>query len=92
MKISTYGRYATFLEKLELKKADKYIKSVIPEAKYYLDYELGALILEPIESDEDMDNRTVINGVAYKGTFTNRYEDLVKLRNSQKKYEQITLF
>lgn len=39
-----------------------------------------------------MDNRTVINGIAYKGTFTNRYEDLVKSRNSQKKYEQLTLF
>lgn len=86
------GRFASFLEKLELKKADDYIKSVIPNAKYYLDYELGALILEPTESDEDMDNRTVINGTAYKGTFTNKYENLVKLRNSQKKYEQLTLF
>lgn len=77
---------------MKLWKADDYIKSVIPNAKYYLDYELGALILEPTESDEDMDNRTVINRIAYKGTFTNKYENLVKLRNSQKKYEQLTLF
>ena len=34
-----YGRYASFLDKLELKKADKYIKRVFPNAEYYVDYE-----------------------------------------------------
>lgn len=57
-----YGRYASFLDKLELKKADKYIKRVFPNAEYYVDYELGALVFEPLENEEvDLEDRTVIN-------------------------------
>ena len=76
---NVYGRYASFLEKLELKKADKYIKRVFPNAEYYVDYELGALVFEPLENEEvDLEDRTVINEKGYKGTFTSKYRDLVK--------------
>ena len=73
------GRYASFLDKLELKKADKYIKRVFPNAELYLDYE-HALVFERIREDEeiDLDYHTVINGVAYDGTFTSNYNELVK--------------
>lgn len=94
-----YGRYASFLDKLELKKADKYIKRVFPNAEYYVDYELGALVFEPLENEEvDLEDRTVINEKAYKGTFTNKYRDLVKNYEENKfeqngeKFEQIALF
>lgn len=102
-----YGRYASFLEKLELKKADKYIKRVFPYAEFYIDYE-HALVFERIREDEeiDLDYHTVINGVAYDGTFTSNYNELVKYFDKSdyekkkskvftcngKKYEQETLF
>ena len=96
---NVYGRYASFLEKLELKKADKYIKRVFPNAEYYVDYELGALVFEPLENEEvDLEDRTVINEKGYKGTFTRTYRDLVKnyeentLERNGEKFEQITLF
>lgn len=94
-----YGRYASFLDKLELKKADKYIKRVFPNTEYYVDYELGALVFEPLENEEvDLEDRTVINEKGYKGTFTSKYRDLVKNYEENKfeqngeKFEQITLF
>lgn len=76
---NVYGRYASFLEKLELKKADKYIKRVFPNAEFYIDYE-HALVFERIGEDKeiDLDYHTVINGVAYDGTFTSNYNELVK--------------
>lgn len=102
-----YGRYASFFKNHELKEADKYIKRVFPNAELYLDYE-HALVFERIGEDEeiDLDYHTVINGVAYDGTFTSNYNELVKYfeeSNSQekkskvftcngKKYEQETLF
>lgn len=96
---NVYGRYASFLEKLELKKADKYIKRVFPNAEYYVDYELGALVFEPLENEEvDSEDRTVINEKGYKGTFTSKYRDLVKnyeentFEQNGEKFEQITLF
>lgn len=83
---NVYGRYASFLDKLELKKADKYIKRVFPNAEYYVDYELGALVFEPLENEEvNLEDRTVINEKGYKGTFTSKYRDLVK------NYEENTL-
>ncbi len=104
---NVYGRYASFLEKLELKKADKYIKRVFPNAEFYLDYD-HALVFERIGEDEeiDLDYHTVINGVAYDGTFTSNYNELVKNFDESKdqekksnaftcngkKYEQETLF
>lgn len=94
-----YGRYASFLDKLELKKADKYIKRVFPNAEYYVDYELGALVFEPLENEEvDLEDRTVINEKGYKGTFTSKYRYLVKnyeentFEQNGEKFEQITLF
>lgn len=94
-----YGRYASFLEKLELKKSDRYIKSVFPNAEYYVDYELGALVFEPLENEEvDLEDRTVINEKGYKGTFTSKYRDLVKnyeentFEQNGEKFEHITLF
>jgi hypothetical protein len=94
-----YGRYASFLDKLELKKADKYIKRVFPNTEYYVDYELGALVFEPLENEEvDLEYRTVINEKGYKGTFTSKYRDLVKnyeentFEQNGEKFEQITLF
>lgn len=96
---NVYGRYASFLDKLELKKADKYIKRVIPNAEYYVDYELGALVFEPLENEEvNLEDRTVINEKEYKGTFTSKYRDLVKnyeentFEQNGEKFEQITLF
>ena len=96
---NVYGRYASFLDKLELKKADKYIKRVFPNAEYYVDYELGALVFEPLENEEvDLEDRTVINEKGYKGTFTSKYRDLVKnyeentFEQNGEKFEQITLF
>jgi hypothetical protein len=96
---NVYGRYASFLEKLELKKADKYIKRVFPNAEYYVDYKLGALVFEPLENEEvDLEDRTVINEKGYKGTFTSKYRDLVKsyeentFEQNGEKFEQITLF
>lgn len=96
---NVYGRYASFLDKLELKKADKYIKRVFPNAEYYVDYELGALVFEPLENEEvDLENRTVINEKGHKGTFTSKYRDLVKnyeentFEQNGEKFEQITLF
>lgn len=94
-----YGRYASFFKNYELKEADKYIKRVFPYAEFYLDYE-HALVFERIVEDEkiDLDYHTVINGVAYDGTFTNKYIDLVKnyeentFEQNGEKFEQITLF
>lgn len=82
---NVYGRYATFFKNHELKEADKYIKRVIPNAEFYIDYE-HALVFERIGEDKEinLDYHTVINGVAYQGTFTNCYSDLVELCNEEK--------
>ena len=104
---NVYGRYATFFKNHELKEADKYIKRVFPDAEFYIDYE-HALVFERIGEDEeiDLDYHTVINGVAYDGTFTSNYNELVKYFDESKvqekkskvftcngkKYEQETLF
>lgn len=104
---NVYGRYDTFFKNHELKEADKYIKRVFPNAEFYIDYE-HALVFERIREDEeiDLDYHTVINGVAYDGTFTSNYNELVKYfyesdcekKKSKvftcngKKYEQETLF
>ena len=76
---NVYGRYATFFKNHELKEADEYIKRVFPNAEFYIDYE-HALVFERIREDEeiDLDYHTVINGVAYDGTFTSNYNELVK--------------
>ena len=102
-----YGRHASFFKNHELKEADKYIKRVVPDAEFYIDYE-HALVFERIREDEeiDLDYHTVINGVAYDGTFTSNYNELVKYFDESKvqekkskvftcngkKYEQETLF
>ena len=104
---NVYGRYASFFKSYELKKADNYIKRVFPNAEFYIDYE-HALVFERIREDEeiDLDYHTVINGVAYDGTFTSNYNELVKYFDESnyqekkskvftcngKKYEQETLF
>lgn len=74
-----YGRYASFFKRHKLKEADEYIKRVFPNAEFYIDYE-HALVFERIGEDEeiDLDYHTVINGVAYDGTFTSNYNDLFK--------------
>ena len=76
---NVYGRNAIFFKNHELKEADKYIKRVFPNAEFYIDYE-HALVFERIGEDEeiDLDYHTVINGVAYDGTFTSNYNELVK--------------
>ena len=76
---NVYGRFASFFKNYELKEADKYIKRVFPYAEFYLDYE-HALVFERIGEDKeiDLDYHTVINGVAYDGTFTSNYNELVK--------------
>lgn len=94
-----HGRYASFFKNHELKEADKYIKRVFPNAEFYIDYE-HALVFERIGEDEkiDLDYHTVTNGVAYDGTFTSKYRDLVKnyeentFEQNGEKFEQITLF
>lgn len=104
---NVYGRFASFFKNYELKEADKYIKRVFPNAEFYIDYE-HALVFERIGDDEeiDLDYHTVINGVAYDGTFTSDYNELVKYFDESdyekkkskvftcngKKYEQETLF
>lgn len=74
-----YGRFALFFKDYELKEADEYIKRVFPNAEFYIDYD-HALVFERIREDEeiDLDYHTVINGVAYDGTFTSNYNELVK--------------
>lgn len=76
---NVYGRFASFFKNYELKEADKYIKRVFPNAEFYIDYE-HALVFERIGEDKeiDLDYHTVINGVAYDGTFTSNYNELVK--------------
>lgn len=102
-----YGRFASFFKNYELKEVDKYIKRVFPYAEFYIDYE-HALVFERIGEDKeiDLDYHTVINGVAYDGTFTSNYNELVKYFGESdcekkkskvftcngKKYEQETLF
>lgn len=55
---NVYGRFASFFKNYELKEADKYIKRVFPNAEYYVDYELGALVFEPLENEEvDLQNQ-----------------------------------
>ena len=104
---NVYGRFASFFKNYELKEAYKYIKRVFPSAEFYIDYE-HALVFERIGEDEeiDLDYHTVINGVAYDGTFTSNYNELVKYFDESKaqekksnvftcngkKYEQETLF
>lgn len=104
---NVYGGFASFFENYELKEADEYIKRVFPNAEFYIDYE-HALVFERIGEDEeiDLDYHTVINGVAYDGTFTSNYNELVKYFDESdcekkkskvftcngKKYEQETLF
>lgn len=104
---NVYGRYASFFKSCELKEADKYIKRVFPNAEFYIDYE-HALVFERIREDEeiDLDYHTVINGLAYDGTFTSNYNELVKYFDESdyeenkskvftyngKKFEQETLF
>lgn len=82
---NVYGRNALFVKNRELKKADKYIKRVFPDAEFYVDYE-SVLVFHRIDEDKeiDLDYHTVINGVAYQGTFTNCYSDLVELYNEEK--------
>lgn len=97
---NVYGRFASFFKNYELKKADKYIKRVFPNAEYYVDYELGALAFEPLEDEEvDLEDHTVINEKGYKGTFTSKYRYLVKnyeeentFEQNVEKFEQIMLF
>lgn len=74
-----YGRYASFFKSHKLKEADEYIKRVFPNADFYIDYE-HALVFERIGEDKeiDLDYHTVISGVAYDGTFTSNYNELVK--------------
>ena len=86
---NVYGRYDTFFENYELKEADKYIKRVFPNAEFYIDYE-HALVFERIGEDEeiDLDYHTVINGVAYDGTFTSNYNELVKYFDESKAQEK----
>lgn len=76
---NVYGRFASFFKNYELKKADKYIKRVFPNAELYIDYE-HALVFERIGEDKeiDLDYHTVINEIAYDGTFTSNYNELVK--------------
>lgn len=104
---NVYGRYAIFFKNHELKEADEYIKRVFPNAELYIDYE-HALVFERIGEDEEIDlnYHTVINGVAYDGTFTSNYNELVKYFDESdceknkskvftcngKKFEQETLF
>lgn len=104
---NVYGRYDTFFKNHELKEADEYIKRVFPNAEFYIDYE-HALVFGRIREDEeiDLDYHTVINGVAYDGTFTSNYNELVKYFDESdceknkskvftcngKKYEQESLF
>ena len=80
-----YGRFASFFKNYELKEADKYIKRVFPNAEFYIDYE-HALVFERIGEDKeiDLDYHTVINGVAYDGTFTSNYNELVKYWDESK--------
>ena len=94
---NVYGRYASFFKNYELKEADEYIKRVFPDAEFYIDYE-HALVFERIGEDEeiDLDYHTVINGVAYDGTFTSNYNELVKYfdesvdeSNSQEKKSKV---
>lgn len=93
---NVYGRFASFFKDYELKEADKYIKRVFPYAEFYIDYE-HALVFERIGEDEeiDLDYHTVINGVAYDGTFTSNYNELVKYfdesdeSNSQEKKSKV---
>lgn len=82
---NVYGRFASFFKNHDLKEADEYIKRVFPNAELYLDYE-HALVFERIGEDKeiDLDYHTVINGIAYQGTFTNCYSDLVELYNEEK--------
>lgn len=74
-----HGRYASFFKNHELKEVDKYIKRVFPNAEFYIDYE-HVLVFERIGEDKeiDLDYHTMINGVAYDGTFTSNYNELVK--------------
>ena len=59
---------------------------MFPNAEFYLDYE-HALVFERIGEDKeiDLDYHTVINGVAYDGTFTSNMElkETVELMNSE---------
>ena len=82
---NVYGRFASFFKNHELKEADEYIKRVFPDAEFYIDYE-SVLVFHRIDEDKeiDLDYHTVINGVAYQGTFTNRYSDLVEFYNEEK--------
>lgn len=82
---NVYGRFASFLKNYELKEADKYIKRVFPDAEFYIDYE-SVLVFHKIDEDKeiDLDYHTMINGVAYQGTFTNCYSDLVQLYKEEK--------
>lgn len=82
---NVYGRFASFFKNHDLKEADEYIKRVFPNAELYIDYE-HALVFERIGEDKeiDLDYHTVINGIAYQGTFTNCYSDLVELYNEEK--------
>lgn len=86
---NVYGRFASFFKNYELKEADKYIKRVFPNAEFYLDYE-HALVFERIGEDKeiDLDYHTVINGVAYDGTFTSNYNELVKYFDESKVQEK----
>lgn len=86
---NVYGRFASFFKNYELKEADKYIKRVFPNAEFYLDYE-HALVFERIGEDKeiDLDYHTVINGIAYDGTFTNNYNELVKYFDESKAQEK----
>lgn len=79
LKNSVYGRNALFVKNRELKKADKYIKRVFPNAEFYVDYE-SVLVFQRIDEDKeiDLDNHTVINGIAYNAAFTNSHKDLVE--------------
>ena len=86
MTYEVHGRDATWLRDKELKPADDVIKRVFPKGAYYVETPYGALVYEPDDGDEpDLENRTVINGVAYRSTYTNNYDELVKFYEKERK-------
>lgn len=99
-----------FGKEINVYEADDVIKSKFPEAEYYAILDDHTLILESTDisiyqiEEGSKYYHYIIGGKIYRSFFTNRYEELLKIKpllemeidesviDEEKDYEQMTLF
>ena len=75
----------------DIKVADEVVKRVINNAEYFTETKHGVLAFEPITPNYNGMKYT-IEGQAYKGTFSNSYEELEYFYKQDHTERQLSLF